>query len=296
MSIVAPSVNPFHNVAQRRSCGAYTTTTVIPTPRPVSARGTPRMGRPTPEPLIVLGSRPEGRDAPAITSRRSSVSMPRYRENWNDTSEARDGIASEGRGRSSDARPHRIVIGSTSLRRPLRPESAKSVVRARVPVIGVEAPSAQGAAAVATKMRREQLSASTSRPRPSTAVSTVRVPGATRLTQEHRNRALKIMLQEDRDAAAFAAAAESFNPQAVNARERRRERQVYVERVEAARQELMWAQVRRDHTDAKMEELRLRLADGTDGGPPGAAEDAGSGARTAAPTPQPDEDSQDEVM
>jgi hypothetical protein len=163
MSIVAPSVNPFHNVAQRRSCGAYTTTTVIPTPRPVSARGTPRMGRPTPEPLIVLGSRPEGRDAPAITSRRSSVSMPRYRENWNDTSEARDGIASEGRGRSSDARPHRIVIGSTSLRRPLRPENAKSVVRARVPVIGVEAPSAQGAAAAATKMRREQLSASTSR-------------------------------------------------------------------------------------------------------------------------------------
>ena len=95
MSIVAAPFVEYNNVRQGRSCGAFTTTAIIPTPRPVSARGTPRMGtasgRPSDPNGIALDTRADTDAAPS-SSRRPSVHA-KYRESWTDTTDAREGIA-----------------------------------------------------------------------------------------------------------------------------------------------------------------------------------------------------------
>ena len=99
MSIVAAPFVEYSNVRQGRSCGGFTTTAIVPTPRPVSARGTPRMGtasgRPSDPHGIALDVRTDTDGAAGPSSSRRPSVHAKYRESWTDTTDARDGIAHE---------------------------------------------------------------------------------------------------------------------------------------------------------------------------------------------------------
>ena len=321
MSVVAAPFE-YSNVRQGRSCGAFTTTAIVPTPRPVSARGTPRMGtasgRPSDPHGIALDARggPDGPDGGLPSSRRQSTHA-KYRESWTDTTDARDMIAREQHHHQQTYEPHPYdapraaqVSMQPGRPRPLRPESASvgrlhrgptlgarpstaslrpSTCRSELRdvnalLVGVPPPtSARAAEQRAAKVRRQQAEGNASRRAAARGASATRVPGAANLTADQRMRALKIMLTEDREAAAFVATAESFHPEAVNRRARQREAQLERQKGEAVRQELLWAELRRDHTRAQMDQLRTKLynaehASPADGGLAAAAA-AGGGSR-----------------
>ena len=289
MAIVASPLI-YNNVRQGRSCGAFTTN-VLHTPRPASARATPRMGG---HPLLDLTLEARSYEfsskTPAVEPRRSARASRRgssataapgsarsgqatcqakYRESWTDTTDARDAIAAEGGPRSSRRSPRPHTAGTyksvpTEARQGFRPLAHRPSLRnVNDLLVGVQPPgSAVASEAIARKLKSQQAeSASATSGRRHPLAAPPRIQGAARLNEDQRERARLIMLREDREAAAFAAAAQHFNPEAVNARARRRERELEAQRIAAVRQDLMWAELRRDRTAAQMAQLALKRAE-----------------------------------
>jgi chromosome segregation ATPase len=69
------------------------------------------------------------------------------------------------------------------------------------------------------------------------------------------------MLHEDSEAAAFVSSSQSFDPLSVIARARQQERAALDQKINAAKTELMWAKLRRDHTISQIDGLRDALSD-----------------------------------